>query len=295
MRLSTSTNIIFERPKGTFYRVEDCIKFCSEAGYKVMDFSFHDLTIVNSPFSTENWESYIKELHELALGYGVEFSQGHSTLYDFCDVNEDHELKDAFVRKSIKGAGIMGIKWLAMHPSTYYDSATQIQTSKEKNVARFREYAEYAEKHGVGLALENMWDLSLAPKRRYTSNAEELVDLVDVIDCENVGICWDVQHASIQEENQGLAIRHIGNRLKSTHISDQTGIDNIHRLPYQGVTDWDDVLRALADINYQGDFTYEMQHYLREIPEELFAPALRFSYEIGHYLINRCESFKEGK
>lgn len=293
MRLATSTNMIFERPHGELYEIEKCIKLCSEAGYKVMDLSFHDLTTIKSPFIGADWESYLYKLKAFADSNDVEFSQGHATLYDFCNPNEDHQLKDEWMRKSIKGAGIMGIKWLVIHPSTCYTTATPVQTSKGKNVKQFREYAEYAAQFNVGLALENMWDLSLAPKRRYTSNSEELVDLVDSIDRNNVGICWDVQHASIQEENQGLAIRHIGNRLKATHISDQTGLDNIHILPYQGVTDWDDVLQAFADIDYQGDFSYEMQHYLKRAPEELFIPALTFSYEVGQYLLNKIEAFKK--
>lgn len=293
MRLSTSTNILFERPNGQFYEVEKSIQLCADAGYKVMDFSIHDLTTAQTPFIGDNWEPYIHQLRELADRLGIEFSQGHATLYDFCSSKEDHELKEKFIYRSIKAASILGVKWLAMHPSTCYDTATMIETSKAINIKYFRKYAEYAGKLGVGIALENMWDLSLAPKRRYTTTAEELVDLVDAIDCENVGICWDVEHASIQQQDQGLAIRHIGNRLKSTHISDQTGIDNIHVLPYQGVTDWDDILKALVDIDYQGDFTYEIQHFTYKMPEALYRPSLRYSYEIGQYLIEQFEKLKK--
>ena len=53
MRLSTSTCMYFNRPDGTKARIEDCIKMCSEAGYRVMDMNFLDCTNFDTPFRTE--------------------------------------------------------------------------------------------------------------------------------------------------------------------------------------------------------------------------------------------------
>lgn len=71
---------------------------------------------------------------------------------------------------------------------------------------------EYAAKNNVGIAIENLWDLNIAPLRRYTTTAEELVDLVDALhmDYENVGICWDVEHADIMKQTQVPALKMIG-------------------------------------------------------------------------------------
>ncbi len=78
MRLSTSTCMYFNRPDGTKARIEDCIKMCSEAGYRVMDMNFLDCTNFDTPFRTERWEEWVHELAELANEKHVEFSQGHS-------------------------------------------------------------------------------------------------------------------------------------------------------------------------------------------------------------------------
>lgn len=66
MRLSTSTCMYFNRPDGTKARIEDCIKMCSEAGYRVMDMNFLDCTNFDTPFRTDedgkngwmNWQSW---------------------------------------------------------------------------------------------------------------------------------------------------------------------------------------------------------------------------------------------
>ena len=40
----------FNRPDGTKARIEDCIKMCSDAGYRVMDMYFLDCTNFDTPF-----------------------------------------------------------------------------------------------------------------------------------------------------------------------------------------------------------------------------------------------------
>ena len=66
MELSISTNVIFERENGYDTDIERTIKLCSKAGYKILDFCFHDLTRFDSPIFTENWKNYFISLRELA-------------------------------------------------------------------------------------------------------------------------------------------------------------------------------------------------------------------------------------
>lgn len=43
MRLSTSTNIYFNRPRGEKGSLDQCIRFCGQGGYKRMDLNLPDL------------------------------------------------------------------------------------------------------------------------------------------------------------------------------------------------------------------------------------------------------------
>ena len=150
---------------------------------------------------------------------------------------------------------------------------------------------EYAKKRHVGIAIENLWDLNIAPLRRYTTTAEELVDLVDSLrmDFNNVGICWDVEHADIMKQAQEPALRMIGSRLKATHISDNVGIDYDHVLPYSGYTGWEAFMKILKEIKYSGDLTYEIHRYTSQLPDPLVPAALRYSVEVGNYLLSLAE------
>lgn len=285
MNIATSTNILYERDTGDFLSMEDSIKACAAAGYKELDFGFVELNAGSLEFSSDSWKEEILHFKQLAGSLGVKFVQAHATIYEFCDPDTEHEKGLALFRRSIEGAAILGIPWIVAHPSTGVNNGEIDPETHNKNIAFFREQADYAMKLGVGIALENMWGKTKAGVLRYAVSPEELVSLIDGIGRNNVGACWDVEHASIEGINQEKAIRLLGSRLKATHISDETGSNNIHILPYTGLVNWEAVFKGLKAINYQGVFAFEIQHYLPHMPMELVPGAMKFSVEVGKYMI----------
>ena len=289
MRLSTSTNIVFNRPDGSKASIQDSIRLCSEAGYKVMDMNFHDCTTFKFPFTTDNWKPWLEDVKKTADDCGIEFSQAHSSFYNFCDPNAaNKEFMDKMVLRSMECASILGVKWVVIHAGTDFSSARLVHDSKKKNIEYFKPVIEFAGQHNVGVAIENLWELNISPHRRYTTTAEELVELVDELSLlyPNVGICWDVEHANIMKQSQTAALDLVGSRLKATHISDNTGINNDHILPFNGPTDWYEIMAALNRINYQGDFTYECHQCSNRLPDALLLPLLKYSVEVGNYLLS---------
>lgn len=289
MRLSTSTNIYFNRPDGTKAPIADCLKLCGEAGYRVMDMNFYDCTTFRYPFVTNRWERWANEISEQARKNQIEFSQAHANFYNFCDEQApDKDFLDRMVLRSIDCAAILGVKWIVIHAGTDFASPCMVKDSKKKNVAYFTPVLEYAAEKGIGIAIENLWEYNIAPKRRYTATAEELMDFVMELEkrYDNVGICWDFEHAAISKQEQFPALQMIGSRLKAVHVSDHTGIDNDHILPFQGATNWHELMPALKSIPYTGDFTYEIHRYTQNIPDALVPAALRYSVEVGNYLLS---------
>lgn len=288
MRLSTSTCIYFNRPDGTKANIEDSIDMCSQAGYRVMDMNFLDCARFRTPFAGEKWKEWIYQIKDCADRRNISFSQGHSYFYNFCEKNpEDRELQDEYIRRSIIGASVLEIPWLVIHAGTDFESATPYKSSKEKTIEYLKPRLELAAKHKVGIAIENLWDLNISTRRRYTANAEEVVDLVDTLsrDFDNVGVCWDVEHSEIMKQDIATSLQLVGKRLKATHISDFISRYEDHLLPFSGDTDWNKVMEALKSIEYQGDFTYEVHRYTMRMPKELVLSALKHSVAVGNYLL----------
>ncbi len=293
MRLATSTNILYERADGSRIPVQDSIRLCAEAGYQFLDLCFVDQVSMKTAFVGSDWRSYLLTLREQAEALGVTFVQSHGALYDFCTAPDSWG--EELVRRCVEGSSLLGIPWMVMHPATLITDGTADPRTPQLNAEFFRRISDYAGAFNVGIAIENMWGRTREGVRRYTVAPGELYDLIERIDAENVGVCWDAEHGSIEGLDQGAVIRRLGDRLKAVHISDQITPGDIHILPYLGVTDWDEVLSALAEIGYEHPFTYEIQHYLLRMPLELAPAAIRFSYEVGTYLTGRLHQMKTGQ
>lgn len=289
LKLSTSTNIYFERRKGAAVPMEETLRQCARAGFQYLDFGFAELAFVSKRFGGEDWQQELLEYRELAKELGLQFVQAHAAIFDYCSADPDYDYGkwEELFQRSIRGAELLQVPWLVMHPSSYIVNGRIHPDTHGKNVAFLKKYAAVAAEHGVGLAVENMWGRTLSGEKPYGLDPRELLRLMEDVDCRNVGICWDVEHGSIEKLEQREALRLLKDYIVATHISDEAGRECIHTLPYLGNADWDEILGALAEIRYSGVFNFEIQHYLPGVPEELVPSAMRFAYETGMQLVER--------
>lgn len=290
MQLATSTNIYFNRPDGTKGRLSKCLEYCARAGFQRVDLSFLDYANFRFPFVEDTYMSWIEEARKLALELGIVFSQGHAPFYNFCDDRAPgREEQDKLVLRSIDCAAELGIPWLAIHAGTDESAEKYREASKRKNLEYFLPVVEYAEKKNVGIAFENLWDLNIAPRRRYTADVEDLVDLVDAFHCDHVGVCYDVEHAVISGRNPVSELEVIGHRLRSTHISDCIDIQADHLLPFYGITDWAPFMKKLGQMGYDGDIAFEIHRYTQYMPDPLVPAAAAHAKIVGDYLLSLAE------
>ena len=63
-----------------------------------------------------------------------------------------------------------------------------------------------------------------------------------------------------------LINKKIDSKLKVTHIHDNYGTDS-HNQPFDGTINWDDVRKALTDINYDGELTSEVRYTIDELSD----------------------------
>lgn len=292
MELSTSTNIFFERRSEAPVSMKECLQMCADSGYKNLDFGFAELVFVSERFKGEDWKEELKEYKDLAEKLGLSFVQAHATIFDFCNPGTDYEEKKRLFERSITGARLLGAEWIVVHPSTKVKNGAIDPETHKENVRFFKKYAAFAKEIGIGLAIENMWGTTRTGIPHYAVKPEEVLRLVEDIHCENVRVCWDVEHGSIENMDQPKALQMLKDYIVTTHISDEAGRNQIHILPCFGNIDWEKLLKAFADIGYEGIFNFEIQHYLPGVPRQLVPSAMKFSYEVGTYLITRLEELK---
>ena len=270
------------------------IASCLKSGFRTLDFSFHNYARDGGPIADESWESWLHDIRSYSDSLGVTWYQGHAFIYPKDGTIDQHN--DAYeerIRRSIIGCGIMGVKVLVLHPRNFFidddcHKPYDFIRSKKENIRYITGYLKEVEKvPGLRLAVENLFLPATSQKdNRYCSCADELVDLVDTIGSERVGICWDFGHANISGQDQCLSLEKVGERLIATHVHDNAGTIDEHLAPFFGRMDWPPIMKKLREIDYKGYFTLEIQHFAGGLPldDNLRAQALKLSYDVARYL-----------
>lgn len=291
MKLATSTNLVCERLDGGKFPLQRTLQLGAAAGFRRFDLCFYDWSGPDSPFEGDQWERWIDGVGEEAARLGVTFGQCHAYTYDFLNPaysQEERDYREMLMRRSLVCCARLGSTVCVVHPDTDSAADRPMASSARKNRAYFQRLLEDAPE-GMELAVENMCDFSIAPRRKFFVTPEEIVDFIDSFGDSRLGVCWDFEHGDIQEIHQGKALRLLGSRLKATHVSDtasKTFEPLMHIMPFFGFTRWEEIMPVLREIGYEGDFSYEAHNYAKRIPEALLPSALRFSYEIGQYLLS---------
>ena len=128
------------------------------------------------------------------------------------------------------------------------------------------------------------------------SRAEEYVRYIDTLDSEYAVACLDVGHVGLPSRADGAEniIRALGHdRLKALHVHDNDFLSDKHMLPFFGKIDWEEITQALADVDYDGNFTYEVTPTLLNTTVDSFTPiAAKFMADTGYHLISEIERKK---
>ncbi len=123
-------------------------------------------------------------------------------------------------------------------------------------IERYGALAVRANELGVKLALEN------------TEGEEYLAALMkELSDIPSVSFCWDTGHELCYNYGKDLTALY-GDKLAVTHINDNLGIrdyegkityiDDLHLLPFDGITDWNSVAKRIAGSGFNGPLSFEL-------------------------------------
>ncbi len=289
MKLVTQTDVVATR-----FSDEIAVRKICEADFDGIDYSLfamkHDDNILNS----SSYLPHVRNLRKIADGYGKTFEQSHAPFPSYKVNNVDNYNEKTFdrIKRSLEISAELGVKICVVHPSAIGEGQFEF------NIDYYNKLAPFAKEYGVKIALENMWgSAEVDGKRKIVPNicsvAEDFNRYVDALDPELFTACLDLGHCGLVGDDAAKMLREMGNkRVTALHIHDNDFKNDTHTIPYLCDMDWDSILRALGEIDYKGNFTYEADRFLDEFPLELISNCYDFMAKIGRYMISEIEKYR---
>jgi sugar phosphate isomerase/epimerase len=272
-----------------FFGDKKAIDLIADAGFDAMDFSFYWMKEDDNFLAQDDYLAHARQVRAWADDRGLAISQAHAP-FDFklADEPEKQAHDREMIRRSIECAGIMGAEQIIIHNIPTPDPADFFET----NLAFFKSFEETALKSHVKIGVENLVAREEnRPMPGRLGTPEELNAFMDQLDPEVFCVCIDLGHAQLVTKDPAAFIRGIGlPRLQSLHVQDTIYHLDSHNLPYLGRQNWDDIISALREVNYAGDFTLEVFLFLKAFPKEALVDALQLAHTVGRGLIARIEA-----
>jgi hypothetical protein len=132
----------------------------------------------------------------------------------------------------------------------------------------------------ITICTENMWQCYGDSSKIWDSTcsrAEEFARYIDGVGSPFVKACVDIGHTVLVGENPVKMIKTLGHRIAALHVHDNDGIHDTHTLPFHGIIKWDEVAKALKDIDYKGELTLETEgFFLKSFPVSLYPDAVKY-------------------
>jgi len=139
------------------------------------------------------------------------------------------------------------------------NSESFLHKIKEINLINFSEIAKSAQDFGVKIAIENRLE------QTFGAFPQDLIELVDEINNDYIGICLDTGHINVQGVPPSKAVRLFGERLIATHVHDNNGKGDQHLPPLMGNINWSDFISSLNDVHYTTPIIVEIPGGLGDV------------------------------
>ncbi|MBO5645959.1 MAG: sugar phosphate isomerase/epimerase [Clostridia bacterium] len=236
--------------------LNEALLLCAEAGFRFFDMATEDIAQADAAaaFMDEN---------------GLYVGQSHMPYNRYR--REDYADFITRVLRCAECAHRMGSPILVVHADEFDFSADtfSLERAREFNVRLFAPLADFAAKHGMRIAFENVFvEHNRQDTYRYCSKTEELLSLLEAFPCQLAGICWDSGHAKMSYGKEHIdALLRVADRVIATHIHDNYYERDLHLPPFMGNCDWPAFMRALRSGGFDGNLSLEL-HYDR-VPEQI--------------------------
>ena len=247
---------------------ERAIEYYAKAGFDAFDFSmfamcrydYKNNSILENdhPLAGRDYLAFARRLKQVGLDNGIECNQSHAPFPVRCPEIRSH------LKRAIECTAEAGGKICIIHPDNNKSAA--------ENAEMYFELLPFAKGCGVKIATENMWNWD-KEKDHSTFAAcatpESFCEHIDLVGDDHLVACLDIGHAEMKGSDTSAVamIRALGPRLAALHIHDNDNWHDSHEIPFSMDIDFAEIVRALRDIGYAGDFTLEADQYLKRYTE----------------------------
>lgn len=279
------------------FGAEKSIDMLKEAGYDSMDMSLFCMSKDDDVFNSDAYKARTAEIRAYADKVGIPFHQSHVPFtFNWKNPNEYEERFFPRQVRALEITALLGGSIAVVHPIHHTTYLGHEEELFERNLGFYRALLPYAKEYDVKIALENMWQNE--PKRKVIghdvcSRAEEFCRYLDALNDEHFVACLDLGHCGLVGEEAEDAIRTLGHdRLHALHVHDNNYRADQHTLPGMADMNWEEIMKALAEVDYDGEFTYEADSFLRHVPADFKLETAKFMVKMGRYLIGRYEVYR---
>lgn len=285
---------------GCRYNDADSIDIVKAAGFDAMDYSLMDMVDDDAPFNGDDYLEKAKALRALCDEKQIPITQTHAPFTFKAAQWDDAECFESVIMprmiRALEISGILGAEVCVVHPIHHMIYRGHEEEVFERNMAHYRRLIPYGEKYGVKIGVENMFQRD--PERRYIvasacADPHEFVRYIDTLNSPWITACLDVGHVALPISGYTAAdvIRILGHdRLGALHVHDNDYTRDQHMLPYMGKLNWAEIAKALGEIDYKGDFTYEVNgQFIFDVDEGFIPVGAKIMADVGKYLVSMVE------
>ncbi len=278
------------------FGLEKAVEMCVNAGFDAMDYCLEPMCDPNCILNKDGeYAAEAERIRRLAEEKGLPITQTHApfSFSAWRDPVVCEEFILPAIRRSIEISAMLGAKVAVVHPLHHFVYKGHEEEIYQKNMEFYRSLIPLCKEYDIKVGIENMFQREML--RGHISfdtcaTSEEFIRYVDTLDSEYMVACLDIGHVglAVRDDEVWDVIRALGHeRLQALHVHDNDYRSDRHALPYLGRIDWNEVTKALGEIDYVGDFTYEVNvdTLISKAAGEDFAPvAVKYMADVGKYL-----------
>lgn len=188
----------------------------------------------------------------------------------------------------LRALGSYGAESLVIHAEGYHQEAPGHEQALNHALRRaLCELVKVCEETNVPLFVETM------TPGRATSRMDAVIDLVDAVGSQHVGICLDTNHTNLSEDPAHALLKG-GDRIREIHVSDNHGEREEHLPPYSGIIDWEALTRAIAHMGYDGAVIMEANFGADRDSDEVLAEPRNIADRLLRNIQTGCSQHGSG-